>query len=255
MIQVDPRAGSAQMAPLLRKLGMDVELVQMPFGDVSWIGYGPNGAPVSCTAELKSIEDVVACIYSGRFAGHQLPGLIASYDYVWLLIVNEYRARQRDGVLEYYKPGRNGGHYWSESCGRQRLVMWRDVESWLMTCQIMGGIRIHQEPDYEHAACWIKMASNWFSRDDHKSHKVVYGSKELFADRALLTKPSLARRVAAQLPHVGEVRSAAVAARFHTVEAMVNASESDWRNVDGLGKETARKVYNIIHGLNGSRGQ
>jgi ERCC4-type nuclease len=255
MIQIDKRAGSINLVQPLRRLGCEVEEVTMPFGDAAFVGWGANGDPVSVGIEVKSIEDIIACIQSGRFAGHQLPGLLASYDHVWLLIVDEYRPRGRDGVLEYRKEGRGGGQYWSESCGRQRTVFWRDVESWLMTMAICGGIRIHQEPDYEHAAMWLKMASNWFSRETHKSHKVIQGTKQLFPDAALLVRPTLARRVAAQLPGIAEIRSAAVAARFKTLESMVTATEKDWRQVDGLGKETAKKIFNIIHGLNGSRGQ
>ena len=254
-IQVDTRAGSENLIAPLRALGVEVEPTILTFGDAAWMGYGANGEPVSCAAELKRIEDCTACIQSGRFAGHQLPGLLASYDHIWLLIVDEYRPRARDGVLEYRKAGRNGGQYWSESCGRQRTVFWRDVESWLMTMSICGGIRIHQEPDYDHAALWLKNTVNWFSRDQHKSHKVIQGTKSMFPDQALLIKPTLARRVAAQLPGIAEVRSAAVAARFKTLESMVTATEKDWRTVDGLGAGTARKIFNAIHGLNGNGGQ
>jgi ERCC4-type nuclease len=252
VIQIDKRAGSEKLIGPLRSLGMEVEETILPYGDAAWMGYGANGDPVSCAAECKSVEDCIACIQSGRFAGHQLPGLLASYDHVWLLIVDEYRPRLRDGVLEYRKTGRGGGQYWAESCGRQRTVYWRDLESWLMTMAICGGIRIHQEPDYDHAALWLKMASNWFARDSHKSHKVIQGTKQMFPDAALLLKPTLARRVAAQLPGVAEVRSAAVAAKFPTLERMVAASERDWRTVDGLGAGTAKKVFNAIHGMNGT---
>lgn len=252
MIQIDSRAGSSQLAPILRSMGVEVDLTQMAFGDAAFTGWGANGAPVSVGIEVKSIEDIIACIQSGRFAGHQLPGLLASYDHVWLLIVSDYRARARDGVLEYRKEGRGGGQYWSESCGRQRTILWRDVESWLMTCQIMGGIRVHRVSDYREAAMWIKTTSSWFSKESHKSHRVIYGTKSLFPDTALLVKPTLARRMAAQLPGVAEIRSAAVAARFKTLNAMVNASEKDWRTVDGLGAGTAKKVFNAIHGLNGT---
>ena len=256
MIQVDDRLGSSQVAPLLRSLGCEVELTRLDYGDVSWIGYGVNGAVVSCTAELKRIEDVVNCIQSGRFAGHQLPGMLQCYDHVWLLIIDDYRPRPRDGVLEYLKEGRGGGKYWSESCGRQRTVYWRDVESWLMSMQILGGIRVHQEPDYDHAALWIKNTANWFNRDTHHSHEVVYGSKELFTDQALLLKPTLARRVAAQLPGVGSKRSAEVARVFATIEDMVKASPKDWATkVDGIGKTTAHKIYGAIHGQNGNGGR
>jgi len=177
--------------------------------------------------------------------------MIQSYDHIWLLVVAEWRARMRDGVLEYRKEGRGGGQYWAELCGGQRTWFWRDVQSYLTTCEIMGGIRVHSVPDYHAAALWLKNLHNWFSDTQHKSHKVIYGTKELFPDQALLIKPTLARRVAAQLPGVAEVRSAAVAARFRTLEQMVAASEKDWRSVDGLGPGTARKVYQAIH-QNGS---
>jgi ERCC4-type nuclease len=255
MIQIDKRAGSINLVQPLRRLGCEVEEVTMPFGDAAFVGWGANGDPVSVGIEVKSIEDIIACIQSGRFSGHQLPGLIASYDHVWLLIVSDYRARARDGVLEYRKEGRGGGQYWTESCGRQRTVFWRDVESWLMTCQIMGGIRVHCVPDYPAAAAWLKHTASWFSRTEHKSHQVVYGSKEMFADQALLVKPTLARRVAAQLPYIGVKRSAEVARQFHTVAAMVEATPKDWLGVEGVGKTIATKIFNVLHGLNGSRGQ
>ncbi len=252
-IQIDNRAGSAQLAPLLRHLGCEVDLCQMEFGDAAFFGWGANGDACSIGIEIKSIGDIIACIQSGRFAGYQLPGLISSYDHIWLLVVSEYRARQRDGVLEYRKEGHGGGQYWTESCGRQRTVFWRDVESWLMTMQIMGGIRVHREPTYESAALWIKNTANWFARDEHKSHKVMHGTKEIFADQALLVKPTLARRVAAQLPFIGEVRSAEVARVFHTLEQMVEASPKDWATkVDGIGKGIAAKIYTAIH-QNGSK--
>jgi ERCC4-type nuclease len=253
MLCVDNRAGSSKLIPLLKGLGCEVESGIYPYGDVNFLGYGANGDPVSVGVEVKSIEDVIACIQSGRFAGHQLPGLLQCYDHIWLLVVDDYRPRQRDGVLEYRKEGRGGGMYWSESCGRQRTVLWRDVESWLMTIQIMGGIRVHQEPDYMHAALWLKNTANWFARDEHKSHKVIYGTKEIFPDHALLLKPTLERRVAAQLPGIGEKRSADVARVFPTLEDMVKASPKDWATkVEGIGKGIAQKVYTAIHHQNSS---
>jgi excinuclease UvrABC nuclease subunit len=69
-------------------------------------------------------------------------------------------------------------------------------------------------------------------------------------------KPTLARRVAAQLPGVGEVRSAEVARVFGTLESMVEASPKDWATkVDGIGKTTAGKIYSAIHGQNGNGGR
>lgn len=251
MIQVDDRAGSAQLAPLLRNMGCEVDLCRMDFGDVAFQGFGANGDPVQVGIEVKSLDDVVACITSGRFAGHQLPGLIQCYDHVFLLVQGQWRARQSDGVLEQYK-STSRGNYWNEVGGGQRRWLWRDVESWLTSMSIMGGLRVHRVPEYREGAMWLKTLYGWFQKEDHKSHMVIYSGKELYQDTALLVRPSLARRVAKELPGIGLVRSAEVAHQFPTLELMVAATVKEWTKVEGVGKGIATKVWKAIHGMNGT---
>jgi ERCC4-type nuclease len=246
MLSVDNRAGSAQMAPILQKLGLEVELTQMAFGDVAFLGMAHGGDPVSIGIEMKSVDDCLACVTSGRYAGHQLPGLIASYDHIWLLIQGEWRMG-RNGELLQHREGRGGGQYWAEAGGGLRRWMWRDFEGWINSVSILGGTRVHRVATWQEGAEWIKCLYNWFQRTEHKSTQVMYGTKELFADQALLIKPTLARRVAAQLPGIGEKRSAEVARQFHTLAAMVDASPKDWLRVEGIGKGIATKVYQAIH--------
>jgi len=251
MIQVDDRAGSAQLAPILRSMGMDVSLCRLEFGDVSFTTISGEEAS-SIGIEVKSVTDVIQCVMSGRFAGHQLPGLLQSYDYCWLLIQGQWRPRYRDGALEYLRQT-DRGQYWTEPIGTRRQWMWRDLESWLLTMTMKAGIRIHRVPTWEEGCLWVKNLWNWHSRDDHKSHKVLFSGKKLYPDKALLTKPSLARRVAAELPNIGTEKSVEVAARFHTISQMVEATEAEWRSIPGIGKGIAAKVYRAIH-QNGNGG-
>lgn len=258
MLQVDSRAGSAEFYPIFRGLGLEVELTMMPFGDVAFIGVGPDHEPVTVGVEIKKIDDALACLVSGRLAGHQLPGLIKSYDHVYLMLVGEYRARLRDGIMEQRRDGRGGGSYWAESGGGQHKWLWRDFESWTLTMAIMGGMRIVKEPTVESAAQYLKVLYNWYQRGDHKSHLVVYSGKELYSDQALLVKPSLVRRVAAEFPHIGVARSADVALKFKTVLEMAEAPEQRWMDlvVDGgkrLG-ERGVKVWKAIRGYTNGNG-
>lgn len=230
-IQIDNRAGSADLAPLLRGLQVQVSLTRLEFGDIAWLGLAQNGAPVNVGVEFKSLNDILACIVSGRFAGHQLPGMLRCYDDIYLLVYGEWRRRATDGVLEQRRDGRHGGQYWAEAGGGQRRWLWRDLESWFMTMQIMGSLRVIRVPSPEDAAHWLKMAYGWYQREEHKSHLVMYSSKELYADQAMLIKPPLVRRVAAELPHIGLKRSAAVAARFKSVLEMAEAPEQVWMNL------------------------
>ena len=254
MISVDNRAGSAQLAPLLRQRGYPVDLTRFPFGDIAFSGVGAGGVPIGVAVEVKRLNDCLQCLQDSRFAGFQLPGLLAAYDSVWLLIVDRYRPRHRDGVLEYLYDEQRG--YWRDaSHGRRRSFLWHDFQQWLLTLQHRGGIRVAVVDNYDQAALWIGGLYSWWSNglDSHGSHLQLYdGMRSELFDRALLTKPSLLRCVCAQLPNIGKEKSAAVASRFKTVESMVAASEADWVSIPGIGKTIARKVYLALRG--GSNG-
>ena len=255
-ITIDPRAGSAQLEPLLRRRGVPVELGRLEFGDVAFCGTGPRGVPLTVTAEVKVLGDLLACIQDSRFSGHQLPGMLQTYDEVWLLVIGIFRARARDGVLEYQvQRGKSEGYWKDASHGRRRSFLWHDLQMWLHTLTHKAGVRVAIVDDYEMAANWVQVLHSWWTRgwDEHESHLAVYDSMrgELF-DRALLVRPSISRMIAAQLPNVGRTRSAAVAARFKSVADMVSASETDWASIDGIGKLSAQKIVRALHGGNGN---
>jgi len=249
MIQIDTRAGSEQFIPLVRNLGLEVEPCRLDFGDACFMGWGPNQALCSVGLEIKSVSDCIACVISGRFAGHQLPGLIRSYDHIWLLVYGICRTRA-DGILEEARYPQRGGMYFAPIGGGKRLWFARDLESWFLSMQIMGGLRVHRVGTVAEAAQWLKTLYAWHQREEHKSHLAMYSSKEIYSDAALLAKPSLARRIAAQLPGVGYVKSSAVAAQFKSVEEMVAAAPGDWAQIDGIGKQLSQRIWMAIHQRN-----
>jgi len=255
VITVDNRAGSAQLEPLLRQRGYPVELGRMEYGDVSFMGVGPGGSPISISAEVKVLSDLTACITDSRFAGHQLPGLVMSYDQVWLLLIGVWRPRS-DGALEYQQMRGKGAGYWRPMEIGRRRFMWRDLEAFLLTMQIKGDIRVMRVDDYPTAAMFLGTLYSWWTRgwDEHESHLALHDSMrgELF-DKALLVRPTLTRCLAAQLPNIGKEKSASVAAKFKTPIAMVNADESEWTSIPGIGKQIAHKVFVALRGgTNGS---
>jgi ERCC4-type nuclease len=82
------------------------KIERMQFGDFSWLGNGPDGAPWSIGVERKTIGDMIQSITSDRFSGHQLPGLLNTYNAVYVLVEGLYRPDQRTGVLETFKRGK-----------------------------------------------------------------------------------------------------------------------------------------------------
>jgi len=87
----------------------------------------------------------------------------------------------------------------------------------------------------------------------HTAHTALHKDATIFnAPRALsfiedVGKPTLLRKIAAELPGVGVGRSALVEKHFGSVYNMFMATEKDWLKIDGVGKVTARMSWEALH--------
>src|SRR5689334_15702242 len=106
MLLVDPRIGSRDLLLPLQRFGVPAELspVNMDAGDFAFVGRGVNDAALTVGIELKETVDLVQSLRSGRFAGHQLPGLLRTYDRAWLLTEGMWRVGE-SGLLEVWRYG------------------------------------------------------------------------------------------------------------------------------------------------------
>lgn len=248
MITVDYREGSVGLAPLLRAKGLPVQIGTLHFGDVAFDGNGPEGCPVPVGVEVKTLGDVLKCMTDGRFAGHQLPGMINSYIQPWLLVEGIWRSG-KEGLLEQLR-----GNQWRPATVGSRKFMYRDFLTWKLTLQTKAGMNVQECSSWNEAAVWISTLYNWWTVkefDQHRSHIAIHTPMErengLF-DRAILTRPTVCRLVAMQLPGVGVEKSREIAAKFRTVEELVMADEADFSTIPGIGKELARRIYGSLRG-------
>ncbi len=217
------------------------EFARLEYADASFIGNGENGEPVLVGIERKALSDLLNSITSGRFAGHQLPGLLNSYNVVYLIVEGMFRPG-KDGLL-YHREGKdwipiNYGRRW----------MYADVEAWLTTVEEKAGVRLRRAPGPSETAAIIQALHRWWTNkefEDHRSHLTMHKPR----DTALLRKASLVRVIAAELPGIGWTRSENVSKRFHTVADMVAADFKDWEEIEGVGKSTAKKVVEAIYGI------
>lgn len=229
MILIDPRAGSADYLTPLRNLGAPVDSVQLEFGDVAF--YASHRA---IGIELKKLNDMLQCIVTGRFSGHQLPGLARTYDEAWLIVEGFWRPGDA-GVLETWK---RGG--WEPVKLGTRTWQYRDLDNYLNTIEVKGGVRVKRTASEQETARTIYNLYLWWQDfDGHRAHLALNRAGR---DGALFIRPTLARRVAAELPGVGFERSSDVAVAFPTIRGMVNASEKDWTKVKGIGKTLAKRI-------------
>ena len=244
MILVDDRIGSADLIGHLRHWGVPCELTRLEYGDACFDGNGPTG-PIYCGIEIKKVHDALSCMGDGRFAGRQLPGLISSYDRVWLFVEGHYYPDFSTGLLRM--EGRDGSRHTKEVTMGARRFMYRDLDNWCTTMEVRANIRIRRTRDRIETARGLADLAGWFAKDwnDHTSHLALHEDQP---DGAILIKPSLCRKVAAQLPGIGWKRSGDVAAKFKTVITLAEALQQEWETIPGIGKGIAEKVYNAIRG-------
>lgn len=241
MITIDSRVGSKDlMAYLPQRLA---KLGRLEYGDASWIGNGPGGMPLMAGMERKKLHDAISSMESGRFAGHQLPGLRASFQVIYLVVEGIWRANPRSGILETPR-----GKGWVPIEHGQRRYMERELSGWLNTQEMLGGVRVRQTGTARQTALLLTSLHHWWvdkAWEEHRSHLALDNTLDT-GGRGLLVKPSRKRMIACQLPHIGWKRSQAVEDYFETVREMMNADEEVWMGIEGIDKGIARQVVEAI---------
>jgi ERCC4-type nuclease len=222
-----------------------VQVSRLEYGDAEFIGNGLGEEPVLVGIERKAIGDLINSITSGRFAGHQLPGLLNSYNVVYLLVEGLYRP-SGSGILEV-----RSGKDW-QPMDRGRRWMYADLDCWLTTMEQKAGIRVRRASGPSETAAIILSIYRWWTSKDyseHRAHLTLHRPPET----ALLRKASLVRVIAAELPNIGWVKSELVARKFHTCVDMVMADIKDWMTIEGIGRATAERIVKALYGTDAKR--
>ena len=246
-LTVDPRIGSGELLPDLQALGLTAELAHLDFGDIQCIGRGPEERPVLIGVERKTIGDLLRCISDKRFVGHQLPGLLASYEIIYLLVEGVITAGRKKELLILKDRGR--WDFEAPSWG-ERTWKYASVMGWLMTLENRAGVRVIWSPDRRSTALWLAELETWWQQpwESHRSHlgmhhKTLVGSDNPLEDFEVTRKMKVA---AAMMNGIGFEKAKAASDHFPSVESMLLAKEKDWLAVPGWGKKLARDFVNAV---------
>lgn len=220
-------------------MGCDAELTHLEAADFAFSG---NGDPTDCASpfigfERKTITDLVDSMRSGRFAGYQHVKMSQLYDISYLIVEGYWRRHRDSGYLEV----RNG--VWKTVRGS---VKYAEVDCFLCALQHQGGVHVWRTADEEETAAAICNRYLWWAKpwESHSAMKMIYapeGTRRSGHKPTMRREATLAEKVAAQLPGV-DAKAVQVAAHFKSVAAMVNATEKEWIQVEGIGKVGAKKI-------------
>lgn len=239
-IIIDSRIGSKDLIKYMPK--HLARLGRLEYGDASFLGNGPDGVLIPVGLELKRLTDALSSMATGRFAGHQLPGMQAVFKVRYLVVEGIWRANPQTGLLEYPR-----GKKWLPVDLGGRQFMARELEGFLTTQEIMGGMHLRITGTPKQTAQLLVNLHHWWTDkkwEQHHSHLAFDLSDG--PETALLRKPGLLRRMAKELPGIGWGRSRAVEDYFDSVADMVNAEESEWLEIAGVAKGIAPQVVEAI---------
>lgn len=229
MIRIDDRIGSRDLIDLMPKGA--AALARLPYGDAEFT----TETGLLMGFEVKTLLDLLNCISTGRFGGHQLPGMTQRYNMAYLIVEGRHQAANDDGVL--VEP-RRAGMVPVQLAGRR--FMWSDLEKWLTTMEVHAGVRICRTLSRRETALAIYSRWQWWGKSDHHAHRVF---DESILGPVPLREPSFERYVASRLAGIGWVKSGLVEMHFKTAIAMANADERQWAEIDGIGETLSRKIY------------
>lgn len=249
-------------------------------GDVSFIGCGASG-DLSFAIEVKEITELLSSMISGRLQDTQMRGML-SYDRRWILHYGRYRPNPLDGTIQIYKDGhskRRAGFYTFKIKRKIKgqLIDWPVPYSYLEAFKCCSsrefGFDWDKTETIQEAAFWITNLYHTWSRPyhTHKSMQVFDRSQDVRGrmkrDKAEQDVNSLRFKVVgskdngqssdsshqrlidrasvfSKFPGIGYERAKAAALHFQSIRDGVNASPSEWGEIDVIykGKNGDRAV-------------
>ena len=226
MISIDSRVGSVELVDHLPAELCNV--TQLEFADFAFTGRGPKGVPWLVGIERKTVGDLISCIVSGRFSGHQVPGLLQNYNTVYLIVEGLIKCDLTNGVV---KQRRGGG--WEPVSYDSRQHSCHELIGYLNTITVKTGIMIWQTSSMRETAQYIKSLYRWWTVKDYDEHRAHIQPIRTMA--------------VGKLDGIGTSKAINAAGYFGTVHRMVHAVEDDWKEVDGIGNVLAKR---IVHQFN-----
>ncbi len=234
---------------MIRALGSMAVPIPIAFGDVVFWGASDTDIPIRVCVERKKIGDLASCILDGGYLYQAQSAKEAGMDVLCLIAEGQTRASPEDGLLEILVWGIN-----PRTLRRAQIyepvkptIAYARFDQYLTELDYLANIIVKRSSDVRETAAIIKALWLNFQTPPSK-HNSLHQMFSPPPQRVQLVKPSLVRRVANELPDIGWGKSQAVAEKFGTVRAMVEAGVKDWLDVDGIGKKTAEKVVRELSG-------
>jgi ERCC4-type nuclease len=247
VVHVDSRVGSRELGPELHKrFALKICEEKLPFADFAMTGHGPAG-PLRIGIERKTLGDLVGSLLKNRLFGHQIPGLLAEYDLIWVVVEGVWRPGADDTIEVMGYDHRTRKRGWGAS---RYGITYSQLDRWLLNYDVMGQGRLKRwRTSTEHETCYFiaDLARYiWKPWKKHHSHAAIgKWSPGGTPAKVMLTKATDLVRLAASLPGVGAVTARKMGSKFGSMKELVCGSEDEFKACGMKGKD-AEKLWFAI---------
>lgn len=237
MIHLDPRIGSADLEPYIRAFSCPCMLTPLQYGDAWFSGNGPTG-PSAFGIERKRLADALACMHDGRLTGHQLPGMLRTYEHSFLILEGLFRCDDDTGVMMTWTKGG-----WRQVQVGGRAYMYRDWDNWTTSLGLLFGVSIKYTNSPKNTARALVNLYHYFQKEwrEHKTGNVIYSAPPpVWAAGA---DPHVVLRVAKEFDGIGWELSKDLALKYGSLRRMFTTmDEKSLKEIRGIGKVKAARV-------------
>lgn len=217
---------------------MPAKIARLQYADAAFTGHGPTSSRVLVGIERKTVSEILTAMRDahGRFTGHQLPGLLRRYDYVYLLVEGSTFCAA-DGILASH----TGGYM-------PQRVTYESYTRFLISLAVKGTLFVEHTDNLRSSVYFLHALYGWWQKP-YASHKSIFKVEAVAPDHAILDERTVRRQTFAQFPGVGWERSKRVSKYFPSIAAAVNASEDEWMRALGIakGQKIVRTLMNTLH--------
>jgi ERCC4-type nuclease len=245
VIVVDYRTGSKELVPHLEKLGLECHVDTLEFGDFAFEGFGPSG-PINVGIERKTIGDLVSCIVGGRYAGTQLPGMLATYQESYLIVEGTMQPGEHGELMTYNGHSKSWQPYRFSKHNRERFT-YSMVNRYLLTLTRAAGVKVIKTHNMARTAQELYDLYH-HCRKPWEKHQTLHTFNTVATVVSTMEgEADLARRIAKELPGVGWVKSAKLANHYETAWSMLHAILEWPKELEGIvGKAVSDRIYKAV---------
>ncbi len=248
MILADAAVGSHELIARINKRGVPCQKDNLPFGDFMFEGKTDQGNKM-IGIERKKVPDMVDCIDSARYAGHQQIGMSQWFRFRFLIIEGIWKAHHEDLNLMHvvgkeYRPFMHGRY----------PVRYSKLFRYLISAQLTGGAYVIYSPSDTQTVINICEIYHFFQKrwEDHTAMQAIY-----VPPVASFTTPTLLLEFLSRLHGLGSKLAPLAAKHFsryggtpaEKIARVLKADEVEWLMIEGVNPKVVGKIMKELHEL------